>query len=944
MTREEVEQQCNAANKYANSRQYAEAREIFEKILPFADEEMRQYILPRIPFLWYFEGMQYFNTLKFNQSVVCMEHSRNGFHEIGNVEYEIEALCQIADAKKYLYDTAGAFSDYKQACSLAVANGKDAKLMSIFSKQRKLYEQLGNSKQVLRIGARMDSLAAFTTDNKVRFEYYNHWGDEAKGQGNFVLAEQWYRKNEPYINKLEDNYIGADRYIYYAKLRDLFTSAGELDKALDYALLVRSESWKLVDKTDKIYYSPYSFIAEIYRKKGDSLRCFHNLDTLFVSLDLFDEPREKQQLYVTRARCHSAFKNYKQALADYRKADSLLATKYGENDGDRIMLLPLMGGAEHKLGRYVESERLYRKYADNIRKLQGENGLEYIDALDYLANAEAFAGHITAACSDYATAVETLKQQIRNRFPYMTAAVREGYWNAVSSLVLNMSPFALEAGEFQTAFTMACYDGLVLSKAFLLASECSTYDLIKNNGTEQDLRDFTLISDMRSVIGKLERNRGKYSDSILALTAMVRNMETELAVRCRKYGDVTAFINVGYKEIKEKLNGNDVLIDFTDFVSESKGRIYSAYLIDSKQKYPILKKLFAESRIDSMQVPYPDMFFESPYAESLYQLLWMPFKKHVKEGATVYYVPSQLLFQIALESIPLEDGSLLGEHYRFVRLSSARELIKYDSVLNIDRASVFANAILYGGLKYDLDTGVMEAESKKYDIAPLLAFRGDIRRGDSLFRELPGSKKEVDAIERILTAHQLTVKSYTGKSGTEESFLSMNGKAPQILQIATHGFFYTPDSAQKIAYLRGYQDAMSLSGLVMSGGNAAWLGRELPKGVLGGILTASSIARMDLSGNQLTVLSACKSGRGKATSEGLYGLQRAFKKAGVQTIIMSIWDVDDAVGTEFMTLFYEYLLDKDNCWNKRAAFEKAKSAIREKYHEPFYWAGFVMLD
>ena len=237
----------------------------------------------------------------------------------------------------------------------------------------------------------------------------------------------------------------------------------------------------------------------------------------------------------------------------------------------------------------------------------------------------------------------------------------------------------------------------------------------------------------------------------------------------------------------------------------------------------------------------------------------------------------------------------------------------------------------------------MAEEARKYDVSTLVVVRGEIIRGDSVFRELPGPKKEVDEIERILKTHNLTVVPYKGKMGTEESFLDMNRKAPKILHIATHGFYYTPDDAQQIDYLKGYSDAMSLSGLVMSGANAAWSGRNLPEGVLGGILTASNIARLDLSNTQLAVLSACQSGTGEATSEGLYGLQRAFKKAGVKTIIMSLWNVDDAVGSEFMTLFYEYLLDNNN-WDKRAAFDKAKKTIRERYPEPFYWAGYVMLD
>ena len=404
------------------------------------------------------------------------------------------------------------------------------------------------------------------------------------------------------------------------------------------------------------------------------------------------------------------------------------------------------------------------------------------------------------------------------------------------------------------------------------------------------------------------------------------------------------FMNVGYEEIKTALGDENVLIDFTDFVSESRGRVYATYFVNKQQKYPLLQELFQESVIDSMQVANPDMYYDYPYAEKIYELLWKPFAGQVREGATVYYVPSQLLFQMAIESIPMPDGSLLGEHYNFVRLSSAREIVRIKQQLDLANNNGVENAILYGGLQYDLEPKAMVEEAAKYKISPLLATRGEIVRGDSIYRELPETKKEVEAIERALNEKGLKVKPYYGMNGTEESFLSMNGKAPQILHVATHGFYYTPEEAEQYDYLRGYADAMSLSGIVLSGGNAAWLGKELPKGVLGGILTAANIARLDLSGLELVVLSACQTGRGRATSEGLFGLQRAFKKAGAKTMVMTLWSVSDVVTKEFMIKFYENLADKNNNWNKRKAFNEAKSYIRSKYDAPYYWAGFVMLD
>ena len=94
----------------------------------------------------------------------------------------------------------------------------------------------------------------------------------------------------------------------------------------------------------------------------------------------------------------------------------------------------------------------------------------------------------------------------------------------------------------------------------------------------------------------------------------------------------------------------------------------------------------------------------------------------------------------------------------------------------------------------------------------------------------------------------------------------------------------------------------------------------------------------------MVVLSACQSGQGKATSEGLYGLQRAFKKAGAGTMVLALWGVSDKVATEFMTTFYERLASRHCRWDKRKAFEQPKSIIRKKYPDPFHWAAFVMLD
>ena len=480
-----------------------------------------------------------------------------------------------------------------------------------------------------------------------------------------------------------------------------------------------------------------------------------------------------------------------------------------------------------------------------------------------------------------------------------------------------------------------------MSKSFLLESERSMYDVIKRKGTAEDMHDYTMLACMKNRVKVWEKDYKANADSILNLSRKVTRLENLLANRCKGYSDGTDFMNVDYDAVKQALGPNEVLIDFTDYISQSQGRKYAAYIINKVQDYPLLKALFAESQIDSLGIVRPDMYYSEDYSEDVLKLLWEPLKENVSEGATIYYVPSQLLFQISLESLPMPDGSLLGNHYHFVRLSSARELVKMKSN---DSGSRENTAVLYGGLQYDMETTAMTEESKKYDLSNLLAIRREIARGDSIYHELQGTKEEILKIENVLKSNKWKVTSYMGTNGTEESFLNMHGKSPRLLHLATHGFYYSPSKAEKVDYLKGYTDAMSLSGLVLAGGNAAWLGKQLPNGVLGGILTANDIARLDLNNTDMVVLSACQTGQGKATAEGLYGLQRAFKKAGVGTIVMSLWSVSDMTTSEFMIAFYKCLADKNNAWNKRKAFEQAKEIIRKKHPDPYHWAAFVMLD
>lgn len=924
-----------------DNRQLAKARAILEEIMPYANGKVREYALPKIPLSWYLEGAEYHLSQQYDKALAGYQNALKGFIELRKTDDEISVLRHIAEIKGTFYDVIGSENAYKQALYLSRQTGKSDAQMEILKELWKIGKTIGDVQQAQAYAASIDSLVDATSDLQTKYTYYNQKGNEARDLGQYGIAEQWYLRGKYIAECADTKPVSANKHLSYSNLRNLYAAIGRYNDALLYAKKAIEEFQAHSPIDDATYNMPYLALADIYRMMSDKENCYRNLDKIFKTASRIVDSKQLYHLYTTRGRCHFAFKDYQSALKDYKKADELLATKYPQTDGDRIALLALIGGVEHQLGNYAESEQYYRKYAEYTKALYGEKSQEHINAQIYLANAEGFAGNVTYGCNDYTAAVLQLNALMKQRIPYMSSTEREGLWNPLSSLFTMMTPYALEAKQTQTAFTKNCYDALVMSKSFLLESERSMYDVIKRMGTPEDMHNYTTLASMKNQVKAWEKNYNANADSILSVSRKISRLENLLANRCKRYSDGTDFMDVDYDAVKHALGQNEVLIDFTDYISQTQGRKYAAYIINKVQDYPLLKALFAERQIDSLGIVRPDMYYSEDYSEDVLKLLWEPLKENVSEGATIYYVPSQLLFQISLESLPLPDGSLLGSHYHFVRLSSARELVKMKS----ERKGYKSNyAVLYGGLQYDLEDSAMVEEAKKYDLSNLLALRGEIARGDSVFHDLQGTKEEILKIEDLLKRNKWQVSSYMGKNGTEESFLNMHGKSPKLLHLATHGFYYTPNRAENVDYLKGYTDAMSLSGLVLSGGNAAWLGKPLPKGVLGGILSANDIARLDLSNTDMVILSACQTGQGKATSEGLYGLQRAFKKAGVGTIVMSLWSVSDKTTSEFMTTFYERLADTHNAWNKRKAFEDAKEIIRKKHPDPFHWAAFVMLD
>lgn len=173
---------------------------------------------------------------------------------------------------------------------------------------------------------------------------------------------------------------------------------------------------------------------------------------------------------------------------------------------------------------------------------------------------------------------------------------------------------------------------------------------------------------------------------------------------------------------------------------------------------------------------------------------------------------------------------------------------------------------------------------------------------------------------------------------SEAYIKSVSGNYGDIIHFATHGFFHKDNALDRMSSLTN-------SGLLLSGASYTFSNDGvLPDNIDDGILFSHEISRLDMRDVNLAVLSTCDSSLGVISHDGVFGLQRGFKLAGANSILMSLWKVDDDATCKLMTEFYSNWIGKK--MTKYDALKEAKCTVRETkgWEDPKYWAAFILLD
>lgn len=803
---------------------------------------------------------------------------------------------------------------------------------------------------------------------------------------NYLLKEQSLIKDYYGENNIENAKI-------YNRLGKLYFETGEFYKAEENMVLAIKTIENTKQTNNKSYISYLYNLGGLYYKLGDNKKALNYLIRADEALEKinpdnseFDIAKIKEGLGLL----YIKYGRYNQAKTELHKAINIQQKLLGENNPQLASIYANLGQAyynannvdsavwslkesikiletvfqpnqyryekvlNHKKNVYYFNNQfdsvaiMAEKSLQLIKNTVGEKHTDYRDALYAVSRAYSKINHPKTTEYIRLTISED-KRQLRSKLSFLSGDellefISKQLYETTHLLVYQTNKTPNTSGEL--------FNHLLLLKGASLRYSNTVLSSIKSSKDTSLLNTYQKLSNLKATLAKIYSNTNS-KEGILSLEVEADELEKQLVKNSAAFRDLDNLFATSWETIQKQLKKNEVAIEFvkydTWFATDTDTTKYAALILSPYNKQPVFVPLFSEDQLTKVlsSISQKQLFKtrsnellgevqSSPanYGDSLYQIIWQPLEVHLKNTQTVYFSPDGMLHQVAFKALPTNDSTLLIDKYSLVQLLSLKEIKQQTAKKPLTSITIF------GGITYDANNNEQISDSAYY-LLP------ENRGTTSSFSYLQGTLNEATTIQELLKSSSAKVSLYSGKAGTEERFKLLNGTAPQILHLATHGFFIedksegkTKGSFSENAFTVADNPLMR-GGLILAGANRAWQGLPTQKGKEDGVLTAYEVAGMDLSNTELVVLSACQTGLGETKgTEGVFGLQRAFKMAGVDQLIMSLWSVPDKETQELMELFYSELIKTNNT---RTAFETAQKTMRAKY-APYYWAAFVLVE
>lgn len=748
------------------------------------------------------------------------------------------------------------------------------------------------------------------------------------GLRDFSQAGEYYRMAADALEKSEGM---CENSVYLLQQAGLSYFVGkELDKSIE-ALSSVVAAVDAHGYSEGLKSTSLKNLGNAYQGKKDFAKAKDAFSQLIFHLEANGHKGESDyaKAYERRASAEKFNGDYDASLADYDMSIDLFGQlgMYDEQDQAKAGKSNCLVYARRETEVFEEGEAARKQRDEKTRKTLQEslNSLEQSGGyLGKLSNAQTLA--TIAGCYDqledypnavkyYAIYIPAVREAIAEDFLLKSPKERELTWKQELGTISQMNsllPTLVQNQELYTQLSGLVYEGQLLSKGILLSSAVEFDKVLDRYGTPEMKAKYETIKGNTERIARMKAEHAPLDD-ILALTRETDALQLSLARESTVYDDFMNYLRVSSSDILNALGDDAAAIEFvtldSDFISDHD--MISAVVLSKEYPSGLTIPISSVKKIKDI-IADDGRFANDAHGETV----WRRVLNVIGDKKKIFFAPDGLLNNIGIEYLQV-DGMPLSDQIELTRLTSTREIVRDH------KSSPLQYAALFGGIDY-LEEGAEASDKRKYSDSE--------KRGGLSFSTLDNTKREVDEIYSILRKHTKKTFEYKGRNASKTEFLSQDQiNSLGLLHIATHGKYIDDNESAD-------SEAMDKSILAFAGAN---LYIDLKDN--DGIATASEIARMSLHDCDLVVLSACESGLGKLGSDGVFGLQRGFKNAGVQSLLVSLNEVADAVTADMMIAFYHNLFGSSGI-SKREALRAAQKEIRAKYPDDDTWASFILID
>ena len=806
----------------------------------------------------------------------------------------------------------------------------------------------------------------------------NNLGALYHNKGDYGKAESLYLE----ALNIRKKVLGENHPDYATSLNNialLYHDLGNYEKAEPFYQQALDIRQKTIGEGHPDYATSLNNIALFYQETGNAAKS----ETLFlqglnIRKNAYGEEHPDYAVALNNlALFYNYVKKYDKAEAMFLQTLQIIKKIQGELHPDYAAALNNLAELYDATGKYEQAESLYLQALEITKKVSGKNHPNYATTLSNLAVLYQSTGNFKLAEQSYEEALNTYLSQIRQQFGFLSEKEKEKYLDKIMFFFKTYQNFIIGQHAINPHIGEKAYDIELSGKGLMLNADRQLRMFILNSGDSSAVRTYnSWITVRASLARQYSMPLTQQMTDTKALEDKANDLERQLARVFSGRNELAGLQNIHWKDVQNQLNPGEIAVEFTHFPFYN-GRqwtdsvMYAALLLKKDDTHPAIIPLFEGRQLDAVlqrgrasEMNYindlyrwidPDDQSIPGKGQQLYDLVWKPLETYLDGIHAVYFSPSGRLHQLSFAAIPCGGTEMLSDRFQLHQLSStARVTIKHQE-------SPVKRIVLYGGINYDAGFDKMKSiadqYNKSFEKPSLQATRSlsreNTRSGSWMY--LDGTLAEVEKIRKFAEGKGIKSVILTGNEAVEESVKNLSGNSsPEVIHIATHGFFFPDaqkdyDKSGSMAVgerathaFRLSDNPLMRSGLAFAGANHAWAGEEIPPELDDGILTAYEVSGMYLPKTELVVLSACETGLGEIKgSEGVFGLQRSFKIAGTEYILMSLWQIPDYQTSELMNRFYaEWFSGKPT----REALKAAQDFMKGKYPLlPFMWAGFVLV-